>query len=192
MESVQPKLYSKFRLIVKSLKVTFAIVAAFLAFEMLMSSCSKDDNGTDEKTVVINELMPLNSATVTDQDDEYDDWIELYNNSEATIDLSGYYLSDNDNYLTKWRFPDGTTIEGKGYLIVWADNDTLQTGLHTCYKLSADGEEVVLSKPNKTVIDEVKYSGQTLELSYSRIPSGTGSFSWQTATYNTENVKTLK
>jgi hypothetical protein len=188
METLPNKILNTIKKI--SLKAFLLVIFPFIVLSFLLISCKKDDS--DKKTVVINELMPLNSTTATDQDGEYDDWIELYNNSDEAIDLSGYYLSDNDNDVTKWQFPEGTTIEGNGYLIIWADNDTLQTGLHACYKLSADGEEVVLSKPNKTVIDEVEFGGVTTEVSYSRIPNGTGSFSWQTPTFDCANVQTLK
>ena len=49
--------------------------------------------------VVINEFMASNSTTARDQDGEYDDWIELYNNSSSAIDLSGYYLTDRNNFV---------------------------------------------------------------------------------------------
>lgn len=137
--------------------------------------------------IVINELMPVNSTTVTDQYAEYDDWIELFNLSASTIDLSGYYLSDNKKELSKWQFPDGTQIGGNAYLIIWADGDSTQIGLHTNYKLSSTGEDVVLSGPDKTIIDKVTFPAQSQELSYSRNPNGSGSFRWQTPTYNKSN-----
>ena len=137
--------------------------------------------------IVINELMPVNSATVTDNYGQFDDWIELYNLSGSATDLSGYYLSDSKNNLSKWQIPEGTIIQGGGYLIIWADKDTTQMGLHTNFKLSSSGENVVLSKPDLTIIDKVSYPAQTLELSYSRVPNGTGSFKWQPPTNNKSN-----
>ncbi|MDP3441674.1 MAG: hypothetical protein Q8T08_02335, partial [Ignavibacteria bacterium] len=49
--------------------------------------------------------MADNKTAVTDQDGQYDDWIELFNNSSAAINLNGYYLSDNASDPTKWMFP---------------------------------------------------------------------------------------
>lgn len=138
--------------------------------------------------VVINEIMPSNSVTAADQNGEYNDWIELHNKSESVIDLSGYYLTDNDGKLTKWEIPEGTTIEGKGYRIFWADDDTTQNGLHTNFKLSAGGESVLLITPDLQIADQVTFNGQSAEVSFSRIPNGTGSFSWQQATFNSENI----
>jgi len=137
--------------------------------------------------IVINELMPVNNATVTDNYGQFDDWIELYNLSGSETDLSGYYLSDSKNNLSKWQIPQGTFIQGSGYLIIWADKDTTQMGLHTNFKLSSSGENVVLSKPDLTIIDKVSFPAQTQELTYSRIPNGTGSFIWHTPTFDKSN-----
>jgi hypothetical protein len=157
----------------------------------LLVSCKKDDLYTSSD-VKINEFMASNSETASDQDGEYDDWIELYNNSDAIVYLSGYYLTDNHNKFEKWEFPSDTKIAAKGYLIVWADNDVTQTGLHTNFNLSVDGEEVLLITPKLKIADYVIYGSQSLKLSYSRIPNGTGTFSWQEPTYNRENIQTLQ
>lgn len=131
--------------------------------------------------------MPVNNSTATDQNGEYDDWIELYNLSASSLDISGHYLSDSKKNIYKWQIPYGTSISGKSYLMIWADEDTTQFGLHANFKLSSSGETVVLSKPDGTLIDKVEYPAQTLELSYSRNPDGTGLFRWQKPTFNWTN-----
>ena len=68
--------------------------------------------------LVINEIMASNFSEVTDQSGEYDDWVELYNGGNSAINLNGFYLSDNENDLTKWSFPN-ITIQPNDYLIVW-------------------------------------------------------------------------
>lgn len=149
-------------------------------------SCTKTEEPVDME-IVINELMPVNSTVISDQNGEFDDWIELYNVTSSQIDISGYYLSDNSSNRTKWRLPDGTTISGKGYLIIWADKDTTQVGLHANFKLSSLGEEVIISDRDGYILDGVVYPGQTMELSYSRNPDGTGKFIWQNPTFNKSN-----
>jgi hypothetical protein len=153
---------------------------------LILGIASTTAKGSD---VVINEVMPSNDRTAADQNGEYDDWIELYNNSGTSVDLSGYYLTDKKGNLTKWQFPSNTTISGNGYLIVWADKDTLQSGLHTNFKLSADGESLLLITPQIGVADQVKYgvADSTREISYARIPNGIGSFVWQTPTFGKSN-----
>ena len=162
------------------------ILILFLLILVYQSGCKKPDNPA-EGDIVINELLPVNTTIVPDQNGEYDDWVELYNLSNSVKDISGYFLSDNKDHFSKWEFPSGTSIPGKGYLIIWADDDSAQVGLHANFKLSSLGEEVLLSEPDGTLIDKVIYPGQDLELSFSRNPDGNGSFRWQTPTFNISN-----
>jgi hypothetical protein len=152
---------------------------------LFQPGCEKDN--IIESSVFINELMPVNTSFIADQNGEFDDWIELYNKSSLSFDISGYYLSDSKNKLSKYKIPHGTTINGKGYLVLWADKDTLQAGLHTNFKLSSSGEKIYFITPDFLIIDKVEYPAQTIQLSYSRIPDGTGSFSWQSPTFNSSN-----
>ncbi len=157
-----------------------------LALLLLLFGCERKTDIIDP-VVAINELMPLNTTVVSDPDGDFDDWIELYNMSSESFDLSGYFLSDNEKHISKWQFPASTEIEGKGFLIIWADDDSSGTGLHANFKLSSLGEEVLLSDPDGNLIDKVLYPGQSLELSYSRKPDGNGAFIWQLPTFARSN-----
>ena len=95
--------------------------------------------------LVINEFLASNVSTIADQDEEFDDWVELRNLSADTISLDSVYLSDSYTNLLKWKFPDGTVIQPYSYLTVWTDDDGLQAGLHASFKLSASGERVALT-----------------------------------------------
>ena len=137
--------------------------------------------------LVINEIMAGNVNAVADQNGEYDDWVELYNGNSFSLNLNGYYLSDNENELTKWTFPN-ITIPANGYLIVWCDTaGNSQTGLHTTYRLSSDQEEVYLTDPTNTVIDAVHYVNMIADKGFARVPNGTGSMQYQDHTYNAIN-----
>lgn len=151
---------------------------------ILSGSCKKT---YDIDAVVINELMAVNSFTASDQNGQFDDWIELHNITSDAVDISGYYLSDSKSNPLKWKIPAGTSITPNGYLIIWADKDTTQSGLHANFKLSSLGENLVLSKPDKSTLDKVTYPPQTMELSYARHPDGSGDFRWQYPTYNFGN-----
>ncbi|MDB4285776.1 CotH kinase family protein [bacterium] len=137
--------------------------------------------------LVINEFMASNDTAVADQDGEFDDWIELYNNGTTSIDLEGYALSDDGTDLLKWTFPAGTTLAGNAYLIVWADNDDTQAGLHANFKLSASGEILYLADTSGNIVDEVTYLAQTTDVSSARIPNGTGNFQAVASTFNMNN-----
>lgn len=140
--------------------------------------------------VVINELLASNDAGATDEAGDHEDWIELYNNNETDVDLSGYYLTDNGASLQKWTIPAGTILPAKGYLIIWADEDQEEGALHTNFKLSAGGEVVVLSDPLLNVLDSIVYGTQTTDLAYARNPNGTGDFVIQQPTFNANNENT--
>ena len=137
--------------------------------------------------LVVNEFMAANDATMADQDGEFEDWIELYNNSNATIDLGGFSLSDDLTEPNKWAFPAGTTIAANGYLIIWADEDTDQDGLHADFKLSAGGETLILTDQETALIDSVSYTNQEADVSHGRFPNGTGAFRDMSPTFNAEN-----
>jgi hypothetical protein len=129
--------------------------------------------------VVINELMARNNTTIADPQGDYDDWIELFNTTEATIDLSGMYLSDNLENPLKWQFPESTSIGPGDYLIIWADEDGQdEPGLHANFKLSSQGETVWLFDTDahgNMLLDSVTFGFQNLDVSFGRYPDGEGS-----------------
>lgn len=137
--------------------------------------------------IVINEFMATNTSTAADQDGEFDDWIELYNTSNQSVDISGWSLSDNADNLTKFTFNQGISIGPKEYLIIWADEDGKQAGLHANFKLSSAGETLYLIDDQIKLVDSITYHQQTTDLSFSRVPNGRGGFIIQKPTYNKSN-----
>ncbi|MCD4728738.1 MAG: CotH kinase family protein [Pirellulales bacterium] len=138
--------------------------------------------------VAINEFLAINDTTIADQDGEYDDWLELYNNSDSAFNLGGCYLTDDAGDLTQWVFPD-TTIATGGFLLVWADDDEEQEGLHTNFKLSGSGETIILLSPALEILDEVTFGAQDVDLSEGRYPDGTGEFRQMSPTPGIPNVE---
>ncbi len=140
----------------------------------------------DPNDLVINEVMASNNTTATDQSNEYDDWIELYNTTSNNISTGGLFLSDDLNNLTKWPLPD-VVISSDDYLIIWADEDSKQSGLHANFKLSSSGESVLLSYTDSTIIDSITYPYQSIDVSYARLPNGTGPFIYMIPSFNANN-----
>ena len=96
--------------------------------------------------VIINEFMVSNDTTLADEDGQFSDWIELYNNGGSSVDISNWYLTDDQSELTQWQFPS-TTIAAGEYLVVFASGkDRAVSGneLHTNFKLSSGGEYLAL------------------------------------------------
>jgi hypothetical protein len=136
------------------------------------------DAGPGNTPVVINELLASSVRYFADPQREYDDWIELYNAGDAPIDAGGMYLTDDVSEPTKWRIPSSDpaqkTIPARGYLLIWADKDTADPGLHAGFALDAGGEELALfDSDGATLIDHVRFGEQRADVSYGRFPDGT-------------------
>lgn len=138
------------------------------------------------RTIVINECMPNNTTTAADQDSEYNDWLELFNISNTTVNLQGYFLSDRKSEPTKFTFPN-VSIGEQDYLIIWADKDTTQTGLHTNFKLSASSEQVYLFDTDTNLIDYVHFYNMQADESIARTEDGNGPFEITSPSYNSSN-----
>ena len=138
------------------------------------------------RNIVINECMPNNSNTASDQDGEYNDWVELYNTSNSAINLEGYFLSDRRSQPTKFKFPN-VILQSQDYLIIWVDTDSTQAGLHTNFKLSASSEQVYLFNPDTNLIDYVHFYNMQADQSIARTHDGNGPFKILNPTFDSSN-----
>ncbi len=124
--------------------------------------------------VVINEFLASNSSVNIDPDfNSYSDWIELYNPTNATVDLSNWFLTDDFTNPSKWQIPNGLSISPLGFLGFWADGkDTIQQNLHTNFKLSSSGEQIGLFNSDTVLVDSISFGNQTTDISFGRKPDG--------------------
>ncbi len=135
--------------------------------------------------VVINECQSVNLAGLQDGMGEFDDWVEIHNPADYPVDLAGYFLTDRLNNPIKWQFPlnqgSATVIEPQGYMLLWADEDGDQGWSHMNFKLSGQGEALVLRSPDGfTIADSVHFGASVPDNSYARLPDGSGPFAWIT------------
>ena len=141
----------------------------------------------------INEFSASNTDIIADEHGEYDDWIEIYNSTDAAVDIGGLYITDDLSELTKYRIPVAdpgqTTIPAYGYLILWADDEEEQGVLHVGFNLSRTGEEIGLVKYNGTdIIDQVVYGEQYMNSSYSRYPDSNNNWIFALPTPGSTNT----
>ncbi len=148
-------------------------------------------NASAVSGLVINEIMASNTTTVTDNFGEYDDWIELYNNTNDTINLGDLYLTDNPSNLDKWSLPD-TTLLPNAYYIIWADEDSSQGVNHCNFKLSASGEILMILDAQLNLVDSLNFGTQEVDKSYARIPNGTGPFTITSPSFNSINQTVIQ
>jgi spore coat protein H len=130
------------------------------------------------QNLVINEFMASNEASYADNVGEFEDWIEIYNADENSVSLDNLYLSDNPNIPNKWQLPN-LTLQPNEYLVIWADEDGSQGELHANFKLSKNGETIGIYSDEANgfaPLDFINYPAQNTDISYGRIPNGTGNF----------------
>ncbi|MDO4484329.1 MAG: lamin tail domain-containing protein, partial [Clostridia bacterium] len=136
--------------------------------------------------VFITEVMASNDSVATLADAGNTDWIEIYNSSNLTVDLSGYGLSDNLGRPRKWQFPAGTMImPGEHKLILCDGNAAASTNvvLHSSFKLKRAGSEIVcLSDPTGKVLDKLVLPEIPTNVSYGRTIGLAGFFYYDAPT----------
>lgn len=123
-----------------------------------------------QQTIFINEFMTANSTGIKDADGDYSDWIEIYNPTANSIDLTGWALTDNKDEPGRWKFP-AMNIPAKGYILVFASGKNRAVAgseLHTNFRLSTSGEFLGLYNPSGTVVTSFNpnYPDQKENFSY--------------------------
>lgn len=150
-----------------------------LALALAAAGCGGGDSTPDGPpgvgVIVINEVMPSNTAACPDPFGEFDDWVELYNRGDADLDLGDFTLSDDAAVPAKARIPKGVVVPARGYKLLWLDGQ-VQGIDHFPFKLDAAGEQVGLYAPDGTAIDALSFGAAATDVSFARIPDGTGDF----------------
>ncbi len=148
-------------------------------------------NPVSAQSIYINEFLASNTTINPDivDFDDYSDWVEIYNDEDFDVDLSGYHITDNLNNPTKWQIPEGAVISAKGFIRLWADgmddkpgstytrsfepHETYTTqSYHLNFKLSRGGEDLGISDPDGSLIDSLTFGIQISDVSFGRQPDG--------------------
>ncbi|MFT5263515.1 MAG: hypothetical protein ACI8YQ_002258, partial [Polaribacter sp.] len=147
-------------------------------------------NTTLSAQVLINEFSAANYDQFTDNFGEYEDWIELYNAGNSSVNIGGYFLSDRPDNLVKFQIPAGVSIAAGDHLRVWASGNDSYTGgvIHTNFKITQtrDAEAIIFSDNSANILDS-----QAIDVpnkknhSWARTPDG--STTWGIDTSPTPN-----
>jgi hypothetical protein len=134
-------------------------------------------NVATQAEIVFNELLTHTDPPQVDQ-------IELYNPTATTVDIGGWFLSDDIADPQLYTIPPGVTVPPGGYAILWADNDgnpTTDPGPNyfgSQFLLSSVGEDLYLSAGDGTQLTgfgtSVRFDAQLNGESAGRFPNGTG------------------
>ena len=123
---------------------------SFLCILVLLTTTILTTNADAQTTskLVINELMQSNIDCIMDDLHEFpDSWVELYNNSDESINLKEYQIGIKEG--NAWQLPN-KTIDAKGFIVVYCDKE--EWSLHTDFRLdTGKGCVVYLFKGNEVV-----------------------------------------
>ena len=98
--------------------------------------------------LIINEIMQSNVECIMDDIHEFpDSWVELYNNSDQSVNLKDYQISNKNKVKKAWQLPD-KEIKAHEYVIIYCDKEGKEDNLlHPDFRLeSGKGCTVYLFK----------------------------------------------
>jgi hypothetical protein len=129
--------------------------------------------------VVLNEILASNHS-VTNADGLTADWVELYNPSTNTVDLTDLSLSNDPNTPRKFIFASGTVLAPSGYFLLYCNDSLPASSNNAGFSLNGPGDSVFLFTRLTNgggLIDAVNFGLQTPDYSIGRTPNGTGGWS---------------
>ena len=90
------------------------------------------------QTLKINEVMQSNVECIMDDIKEFpDSWVELYNPTDAAINLKDYKISNKNKVKKAWQLPDQEVPAG-GYVIIYCDKEGKEDNrFHTDFRLES-------------------------------------------------------
>ncbi len=149
-------------------------------------------NNNESSSILINEVFTYGDQKTI----EALDWIELYNTTSESMDLSGMKLWEGGGAEEAWLFPQGTKIAAKSYLVIKCDKEELLEDPinNPIWGLSKGPDEiVVLADSENNIIDMVSCPSLIENESYGR--ENDGSSKWvifKSSTMNAENAGDLR
>jgi hypothetical protein len=143
----------------------FLLIFIITSFVIYGNICAQD--------IVINEVVFSNSGSLTDLDRDSPDWIELYNASANSINLSGYILADNADENDYWECPSYDMPPGT-YKVIFASGKNIKSNSewHTNFKLGLMQEQLFLLNPTYEIIDSTQIQCVPPDKSLSCKPDG--------------------
>ena len=170
-------------------------IKSLLVLSLLLVSCGVF--AQQQSAMRINEFIVENSSDLQDDFGVHGQWIELFNSSYGTVDISGCYLTNDPNDLKKYMFPKGdlaTKIKPRQFVTVWADGNATKGTLYANFTIAPGDEILFVGGDGKTIIDRVKVPGNLAEnQSYARTTDGKGEWhAAQSTTPRSANITNME
>ena len=126
--------------------------------------------------ISINEVCPKNSTFPAPDGGLYD-WVELYNSSGSSVDISGWGLTDKDTKPYRFTFPAGTVIGAGQRLTVFCDGTAGAADTSIApFGLSTSGETLTLTDAAGNQVSKITFEAMAADTSYGQYPDGSGEY----------------
>ena len=124
---------------------------------LLLAGCNEKFDRSD---LVINEVVVENIDGYTNEFGERHAWIEIYNNTTRTLELSSIFITNDPNDTKKYAVPRGdekTLVRPHQQAVFWADNKPSNGTFHLNFKLDPNKENYIAlyEADGETLIDEM-------------------------------------
>ena len=168
------------------MKIRLNRIAVCICFFLFILACAGA-----QAEVIINEVMASNGYYT---DGHAWDWVELYNDGDQTVSLSGWGFTDSKKDLYKFTFPDGAKLKSGEYLTIWCtgeENDKPGKGdtFYADFAISSKGETLRLTDADGQEIAKLKMPEQYGCVSYG-LPAGGSEYGFfENATRGKKNEK---
>lgn len=140
----------------------------FFLIYILSTLCQMN---AQSNSIIINEILVSNSSTNKNERGKYEDWIEIYNNTRASINLNGYYFTNDTTQPQKYKVTNDIIIHRNSHTIIWADglDNVFNNNIHLNFKLRKKGGEIAIFHPDgKTLIHHLKFDKQYTNYSFGK------------------------
>lgn len=171
--------------------------SAVIQSDYITPGYSNDINGLvaykqsckNDSPIQINEVMTSNSTVLPQSFGENYDWVEIKNNSNQEINLSGYSLTDDLSSSDKFVFPNVNLSPDEMIVIVLSGdvNKSTKDYYHANFSLSAEYSALYLVNENVPV-DWVTLYNIPPDTSYGRVQNKNGFYHFEYPTPGTQNI----
>ncbi len=135
--------------------------------------------------LIVNEIQVANIDQFIDNSNNYGSWIELYNPTDADIDLAYWYISDDETNYKNSRFLSSIgKVPANGYKTIWFDHYSSDgnygsgAGTQVRFKLDTEGGKLFICNKNLELQLTVEYPAAISRCSYARTVDGGDQWAW--------------
>ena len=134
------------------------------------------------QTLKINEIMQSNIETTMDDIKEFpDSWVELYNPTDAAINLGDYKIGIKNKENKAWQLPN-MTVAAKGYIVIYCDKEAKEDNrLHTDFRLESGKDGNLYLFKGGEVVDKLEKMAKmpAPDIAYGRKTDGSDEWGYQ-------------